>query len=528
VLLSEGTFNTAAMINLDQAECWLQGHGPQATKINVGTGLQFGLWITASNVTLSDMWLTSVDGDNGSYANGTHCVGTSNSGLTHLRFYNLYVHNFRNGIKTFGNKYIWWDRVHFKTLGGQGLGSMGYAAVVTQYCFVTDCIFEDTDNTGCTFNPGRDIVIEGGHIIGDGSTDKGRVDISSLTDTSGNIIIANVISEDAGGLLESATPTGGASAPYNVLVTNCIAKGYYDFPAIQGKYQDLTISNCHFESASYYALNITQADQLQIDNVLVDATGYTTVTANAHTVGLTGCAGAQINNLRVLGSGINSGHCLHFESTSTDVRVCSSEFRNSLARGINAAGARASIVNCRIENNERDGIQVGQNDTLIQGCLFKDNGQESANTYDDVTMGAVGGVRVLGCRFEGTNVARHYDESSATGDPCMVMNNDFDGTPGTAILRAQKTGTLVRNNRGWVTENSGTGSIASGTTADTITHGLSVTPTVDDIAITLAEDPTNSPGAIWVDTLTSTQFNVNCENDPGASNLDFGWRAAVL
>ena len=46
--------------------------------------------------------------------------------------------------------------------------------------------------------------------------------------------------------------------------------------------------------------------------------------------------------------------------------------------------------------------------------------------------------------------------------------------------------------------------------------------------VTLAENPTNTPGAIWVDTITSTQFNVNCENDPGASNLDFGWRAVVL
>jgi hypothetical protein len=87
---------------------------------------------------------------------------------------------------------------------------------------------------------------------------------------------------------------------------------------------------------------------------------------------------------------------------------------------------------------------------------------------------------------------------------------------------------IVRNNQGFVTENSGTGSIASGTTSDVIAHGLDVTPTVDDIVITLAENPTNTPGAIWVDTLGVTNFTVNCENDPGASNLDFGWRAAVL
>jgi len=74
----------------------------------------------------------------------------------------------------------------------------------------------------------------------------------------------------------------------------------------------------------------------------------------------------------------------------------------------------------------------------------------------------------------------------------------------------------------------GTGTITSGGTTDVITHGLDFTPTAEQIQIVLTENPTNTPGAIWVDTITSTQFTVNCENDPGASNLDFRWLAAVL
>jgi len=71
---------------------------------------------------------------------------------------------------------------------------------------------------------------------------------------------------------------------------------------------------------------------------------------------------------------------------------------------------------------------------------------------------------------------------------------------------------------------SGTGSITSGGTTDVITHGLGLTPNVEDITITLNENPSNTPGAIWVDTIGATQFTVNCENNPGASNLDFGWK----
>ena len=70
----------------------------------------------------------------------------------------------------------------------------------------------------------------------------------------------------------------------------------------------------------------------------------------------------------------------------------------------------------------------------------------------------------------------------------------------------------------------GTGSIATGTTSDVITHNAGWTPSTGEVFITLGEDPTNTPGAIWVDTFTTTQFTVHSENNPGASNLDFGWR----
>jgi hypothetical protein len=109
----------------------------------------------------------------------------------------------------------------------------------------------------------------------------------------------------------------------------------------------------------------------------------------------------------------------------------------------------------------------------------------------------------------------------------LIANNNVSGAVSGGINKAG-TNSRVHNNLGHVTENSGTGSITSGGTTDVITHGLDVTPTVDDIKITLSENPTNDPGNIWVDTITSTQFTVNCRNDPGGSNLDFGWSASVI
>lgn len=104
-------------------------------------------------------------------------------------------------------------------------------------------------------------------------------------------------------------------------------------------------------------------------------------------------------------------------------------------------------------------------------------------------------------------------------DGVDLTQND-DGIEGETNVDADLR---VLNCLGYVNTNSGTGSITSGSTSDVITHGLDITPSAKNIIITLTENPTNTPGAIWVDTITSTQFTVNCENNPGASNLDFGW-----
>lgn len=70
----------------------------------------------------------------------------------------------------------------------------------------------------------------------------------------------------------------------------------------------------------------------------------------------------------------------------------------------------------------------------------------------------------------------------------------------------------------------GTDSITSGATSKAVSHGLSYTPTIDQIMITFAEQGTNDYGRWWVDTIGASQFTVNVSADPGASNLDFGWR----
>lgn len=101
---------------------------------------------------------------------------------------------------------------------------------------------------------------------------------------------------------------------------------------------------------------------------------------------------------------------------------------------------------------------------------------------------------------------------SANTKRLTKLNNDFDSEADSSIDKL---------------ENSGTGTITDPATTAVITHGLATTPTIDGITVTLAENPTNALTALWVDTIGAANFTVNCEPAPGASNLDFGWRAVV-
>lgn len=159
-----------------------------------------------------------------------------------------------------------------------------------------------------------------------------------------------------------------------------------------------------------------------------------------------------------------------------------------------------------VTGNTSHGIAIGANtsDWSVQGVRIGDSDAQTGN----------GGWGIL--------------VSAGTSNNYSITDNDLRGNTSGAITNAASgTTRIINSNIGFVTENGGDGTINSGSTSAIVTHGLSQTPLRSEIWVTLGENPTNTPGAIWVDTITSTQFTVNCENDPGASNLDFSWGARL-
>jgi hypothetical protein len=107
------------------------------------------------------------------------------------------------------------------------------------------------------------------------------------------------------------------------------------------------------------------------------------------------------------------------------------------------------------------------------------NSQTTDNTYDGILIdGSSNYNSVQG------NTVRHAGGANQhkygiyininTCNGTLVINNDLYLSGRTANLSDAGTGTIVRSNRGWATENSGT---RTGTGAqETIPHGLNVIP----------------------------------------------------
>jgi len=99
-----------------------------------------------------------------------------------------------------------------------------------------------------------------------------------------------------------------------------------------------------------------------------------------------------------------------------------------------------------------------------------------------------------------------------------VINNTF--TSVATPISNSGTGTIIKNNVGYTTENSGTVTVATGGDSVTVNHGLAATPTRVQLT------PTSATGVdYWVSDKTATTFTINLS--AAAADISFDWRATV-
>jgi len=161
----------------------------------------------------------------------------------------------------------------------------------------------------------------------------------------------------------------------------------------------------------------------------------------------------------------------------------------------------------------------------IGGNIIVDNDRLDTASYDGIRL-------IAGCNNNiiTGNILYWNDryQMSIESNNNVISENYVSGSGAVGTINNTGTGNKYHLNIGYVTDNSGSSSIDNGSTSKVVAHGLNVTPSAEHITIIGKENPTNSVGTIWVDTIGAANFTVNVENDPGASNWDFGWKVIVL
>lgn len=298
----------------------------------------------------------------------------------------------------------------------------------------------------------------------------------------------------------SVHPNGAVSRPMGIAVE----------PQLDGSITDLVISNNTISLDGLSTTNMNTTHGISINKASTPATNWF-----AKRVIITG------NTIRGV------GHGLRLQDT---------------CYGTTDEGFTASITNNIFERCRNDGMEVrgGESSThnhvvVITGNIIKGYSEQTTNGFDGIILDQHLAAPVV----VGNHIARRIAETGAANGRnainiasvnvvnAVVQGNYLDNA---ATLEISDSGTTTnrRNNQGFKTEASGTATVNSGATTAVVTHGLAVTPTVQNIHITFNEAGSNDYGRWWVDTITSTQFTLNVSADPGANNLTFGWQAICL
>jgi hypothetical protein len=319
------------------------------------------------------------------------------------------------------------------------------------------------------------------------------------------------------------------------------------------------VRNGTFKDGAANAIRI-KAEGGDNSQIITDVVMKAQTPSNVCTAGirLRNCAALTISNVSILQQGVG----LLIDPTSSSENVlnlfCNSCFFDGSTFGIYVNPTSTAVV-ARLKFTDvwvsglTDGAYFSGSE--IAGVLFKGLQANLCGGNGLYTGSGCKEIEVIGGNFSGNaygvycatafDVLRIFDSKFGNTDRIGTTNssadirfNDFGFTnvvidgcffnSSTKISNyAGITSGIVTGNLGFVSESGGSSAITAAATSVTINHGLGATPTAQGITITPTNSPTTDPGHMWVSSITSTQFTVNCRTAPGASTATFEWKARL-
>jgi hypothetical protein len=234
------------------------------------------------------------------------------------------------------------------------------------------------------------------------------------------------------------------------------------------------------------------------------------------------CTNVSLRDSTINGEDLAAGENVLNITSSSDVKLDDVTAEGGAQHGITIDDCdNVTLEDCKTRDMVRGVNVVDTTGACSKVHVIRhDAGGSNIGAYlDDLVVGSVRDCDLTGCT---TGV----DFRGAASD-VAVHDNDFTGTttkvsPASTYAALVGSRISVKRNKGYATEAQGTATLANGGTSIAVTHGLAVTPNAQDIRVHPIESLGNA--TFWyVDTITSTQFTIRVDADPGA-DVDFAWR----
>lgn len=293
--------------------------------------------------------------------------------------------------------------------------------------------------------------------------------------------------------------------------------------AVGGSNDGIIIDGFISVTPTHEGIYLERTINFKLSNIWIDTPGTEGI-RNYGTVSV--MADGEFNNIQILNPGANGILSDVDRATYSNIKI-----ENAGNDGMRILGQESIVSNCHVNGAGLNAFRIQGQDTRLANCIGKNAGKTGTANHKNGVRIETTGVGVSGGRYfddQGSKTQEYGVAEYSPADHSNIQGVDIRGNSNAAGILKAGASSIIRNNNGYITEASGTATINSGLTSVVITHGLSATPTLKDISVTFGENPTSDPGNIWISTITSTQFTINCRNDPGASSLDLAWRAQIF
>jgi len=209
------------------------------------------------------------------------------------------------------------------------------------------------------------------------------------------------------------------------------------------------------------------------------------------------------------------------------------EDNGAVGDGVIMGGNQNLFLNCQVESNALHGFLLsGATRNIFQGnSVFNNNRDGGATRYAFILTNNSDFNLIEGnflTDVQGTPTQSGISLAAGNDNNSLLDNIIEIIAAGGTTIGNSGSGNIIRNNKGFVTENSATSTITSGNSTTTVSHGLDVTPSANDCSVT----PTNNLGnastsSFWADSFGASNFTINVGTDPGASTATFAWSCTV-